>query len=97
MKPPSCCTIANWILKVWEEIILETIRMSFKSWSSHLATDGSEDNLIHCFKEDGPCKANKRRSVKWSLKSLGPKSYKKMGRILYLIAITVQNPEIIRK
>ena len=25
----------------------------------NLATDGSEDNLIHCFKEGEPCKAGK--------------------------------------
>ena len=105
MKPTPRRTIANWILKAGEEISLETVNKSFKSCALNLATDGLEDNLIRCFKEGQTCKADilfkesasRRHSVKPSLKSLGPKFYKKMDRILYLIRITVQNTKIIKK
>ena len=59
LKPPPHHTIVNWILEAWEEIDPETIKKSFKSSTLNLATDGSEDNLIHCFEEDEPCKARK--------------------------------------
>ena len=38
---------------------LETMKKIIKSRALNLATDGSKDNLIHCFKEDEPCKAIK--------------------------------------
>ena len=37
----------------------ETMKKIIKSCALNLATDGSKDNLIHCFKEDEPCKAIK--------------------------------------
>ena len=105
MKPTPHRTIANWILKAGEEISLETVNKSFKSCALNLATDGLEDNLIHCFKEGQACKADilfkesasRRHSVKPSLKPLGPKLYKKMDRILHLIRITAQKTKIIKK
>ena len=51
LKPPPRCTIVNLILEAWEEITPETIKNSFKSCALNLATDGSENNLTHCFKE----------------------------------------------
>ena len=40
-------------------MILETMKKIIRSCALNLATDGSKDNLIHCFKEDEPCKAIK--------------------------------------
>ena len=40
-------------------MILETMKKNIRSCALNLATDGSKDNLIHCFKEDEPCKAIK--------------------------------------
>ena len=59
MKPLPHHTIATWFLEAWEEISPETIKKFFKSCALNLAIDGSEDNLIHCFKEGEPCKSGK--------------------------------------
>ena len=59
LKPPLRRTIVNWILEAWEKVSLETIKTSFKSCALNLNTDGSEDDLIHCFKEKEPCKAGR--------------------------------------
>ena len=40
-------------------MILETMKKIIRSCALNLATDGSKDNLIHCFKEDEPYKAIK--------------------------------------
>ena len=59
LKPTPRRAIFNWILNAWKEISPETIKNSFKSCDLNLATDGSKDNLIPCFKECEPCKAGK--------------------------------------
>ena len=59
MKHPPRRTIVNWILEAWEKVSPETIKTSFKSCALNLNTDGSEDDLIHCFKEKEPCKAGR--------------------------------------
>ena len=43
------------MLKSWEELSSETLS-SMKSCALGLAIDGSEDNLISCFKEGKKCK-----------------------------------------
>ena len=35
--------------------------MSFKSCALNIAIDGTEDELIHCFKEKQPCSAGLQR------------------------------------
>ena len=60
LKPPLRSTIVNWILEAWEEVSPKTIKKSYKSSALNLATDGSEDNLNHCFKEGEPCKAREK-------------------------------------
>ena len=35
--------------------------MSFKSCALNIAIDGTEDELIHCFKENQPCSAGLQR------------------------------------
>ena len=72
LKPPPRRTIVNWILEAWEKIGPETIKTSFKSCALNLATDGSEDDLIHCFKEKEPCKAG-REILKSQLSILSEK------------------------
>ena len=59
LKLPPFRVIVNWILKAWGEISLETIKRSFNSCALNLATDTSEDTLIHFFKEGEPYKAGK--------------------------------------
>ena len=59
LKHPPRRTIVNWILEAWEKVSPETIKTSFKSCALNLNTDGSEDDLIHCFKEKEPCKAER--------------------------------------
>ncbi len=43
----------------WDEIPTEMIKNSFKSCAITTPVDGSEDNAIHCFKEDQPCTAGR--------------------------------------
>ncbi len=45
----------EWVLNAWESISKELIQNSFKVCGISNAVDGSEDDLVHCFKDDGPC------------------------------------------
>ena len=49
--------IVQWILTAWARLSPEIIANSFKSCGLNLNTDGSDDGLIHCFKEKQPCEA----------------------------------------
>ena len=51
--------IVEWILESWKSIPTETIEQSFKSCALNINIDGSEDDVIHCFKESQPCEAGK--------------------------------------
>ena len=44
----------QWIVDAWESLSKELIMGSFISCGVTNATDGSEDDFIHCFKQDGP-------------------------------------------
>uniref|UniRef100_A0A914E307 DDE-1 domain-containing protein n=1 Tax=Acrobeloides nanus TaxID=290746 RepID=A0A914E307_9BILA len=44
----------QWIVDAWDSLPKELISKSFKSCGITNATDGSEDDEIHCFKADGP-------------------------------------------
>ena len=59
LKPPPRRTVVSWILEAWEKLSSEIIRKSFKECALNLKTDGTEDGLIHCFKEKEPCQAEK--------------------------------------
>ena len=48
MKPASRHLVVEWILESWNRFEKNLIIKSFKSC-------GSEDHLIHCFKEGQPC------------------------------------------
>jgi len=43
----------DWVKSAWDSADL--IKKSFKSCALTVATDGSEDDEIHCLKEDQPC------------------------------------------
>ena len=47
--------IVKWILEAWASLDSAMIVASFKSCGLTVALDGSEDDHIHCFKEDQPC------------------------------------------
>ena len=55
LKAPSRALVCEWIKACWGEISSEIIMDSFKSCDITIATDASEDNVIHCFKEGQPC------------------------------------------
>ena len=55
MKPTSRHLVVEWILKSWNWLEKNLIIKSLKSCGLNLKADGSEDHLIHCFKEVQPC------------------------------------------
>ena len=55
MKPASRHLVVEWILESWNRLEKNLIIKSFKSCGLNLKTDGSEDHLIHCFKEGQFC------------------------------------------
>ena len=44
----------KWVSDVWDSIPEEVIRRSFKSYGIGIDPSGADDELIHCFKPDGP-------------------------------------------
>uniref|UniRef100_A0A915DHN8 Transposase n=1 Tax=Ditylenchus dipsaci TaxID=166011 RepID=A0A915DHN8_9BILA len=44
----------RWIYEAWQSLTEEMIASSFKTCGITNALDGSEDDLIHCFKQHGP-------------------------------------------
>ena len=55
MKPASRHLVDELILESWNRLVKNLIIKSFKSCGLNLKMDGSEDHLIHCFKEGQPC------------------------------------------
>ena len=53
MRAPSMEVYLQWILDAWEQLPKELIVKSFKGCGLGNASDGSEDKLIHCFKQNG--------------------------------------------
>ncbi len=45
----------EWIVQSWAKLSPDLIKCSFKVGGVSNAIDGSEDDLIHCFKPTGPC------------------------------------------
>ena len=52
--------VVEWILKSWNKLNLDTIKDSFKYCALTLNVDGTEDDIISCFKSDKPCAAGKK-------------------------------------
>ena len=61
LKAPSRRKIIEWILEAWKNVRIDMIKSLFKSCALNIAIDGSEDELIHCFKENQPCSAGLQR------------------------------------
>ena len=59
MKAPSRGLLCEWVKSSWDEISTEMIKNSFKSCAITTRVDGSEDDVIHCFKENQPCAAGR--------------------------------------
>ena len=55
IKPPPRRKIVEWVIEAWGKLSEELIIHSFKTCALNLAIDGSEDDQIHCFKEQGAC------------------------------------------
>ena len=57
MKPVPRRLIVKWVIKSWQAISNETVAKSGlkKSCGLALAVDGTEDDLISCFKEGKKC------------------------------------------
>ena len=55
MKASPRNRIVEWILESWKSIPTESIKRSFKSCALNINVDGSEDDVIHCYKESQPC------------------------------------------
>ena len=60
MRAPSKEQLVQWVVESWEEIPRNLILRSMKACGITNAEDGSEDHLIHCFKEDEPASAGKQ-------------------------------------
>ena len=55
LKAPPLKTILQWILDSWAELPTNVIKKSLTSCALNVPVDGSEDDAIHCFKEEQPC------------------------------------------
>ncbi|KAI1721438.1 thioredoxin domain-containing protein [Ditylenchus destructor] len=53
-RAPSMDVYLEWIVEGWEAVTADMIKESFKTCGITNSLDGSEDDLIHCFKEAGP-------------------------------------------
>ena len=59
LKAPPRHFVVNWIIKACKETTNEVIKKSFKTCALNLLTDGSEENMIHFFKNDQLCNTGK--------------------------------------
>lgn len=53
-RPPPMETYLQWVVDAWDSLSNDVIRDSFNVCGITNKGDGSEDDLIHCFKPDGP-------------------------------------------
>ena len=53
-RPPHMATYLQWVVDAWDGLSPELIRNLFKSCGITNKADGTKDDLIHCFKPDGP-------------------------------------------
>ena len=52
-RAPAAEVYLNWIYEAWQSISKELIANSFKTCGVTSAADGTEDEDIHCFKQNG--------------------------------------------
>lgn len=55
VRSPSYELLCTWIVNAWSSITKEMIVNSFKCCGISIALDGTEDNLISCFKHNTGC------------------------------------------
>lgn len=55
LKVPPRRAILQWILDAWAKLPTDVIKHSFTSCALNLNVDGSNDDVIHCFKDGQPC------------------------------------------
>ena len=55
MKPVARRLLVEWVIKSWQDISNETLAKSMKPCGLASATDGTQDDLISCFKEEKMC------------------------------------------
>ena len=58
-RAPASHLLVDWVVAAWEKLDKDMIRNSFKVCGLTLKDDGSEDDLIHCFKAGQPCAAGR--------------------------------------
>ncbi|GAA6077977.1 zinc finger protein 540-like [Tachysurus ichikawai] len=63
MRAPNRRLLVSWVLQAWEKLDTERLKNSFKVCGLTVASDGSEDHLIHCFKEREPCASGRELLV----------------------------------
>lgn len=63
LKPLPRRVIVNQIMQEWKEITSDVMKKSFKTCKLNLQTAGSEDDTIHCFTKDEPCKSGKNTCI----------------------------------
>ena len=61
MKAPPRRVIVEWILEAWNSLSNDVIKSSFKRCGLNTSVDGSEDHLIHCFKDNQTCSTGAER------------------------------------
>ncbi|KAJ8397484.1 hypothetical protein AAFF_G00437600 [Aldrovandia affinis] len=59
VRPPLRHLLVDWVLSAWGKLDGELVKRSFKVCGLTVAPDGSEDHLIHCFKEGEPCSSGR--------------------------------------
>ena len=59
-KAPSRSLFCNWVKSAWDSIPTDLIANSFLSCAITTSNDGSDDDHIHCFKENQPCAAGRQ-------------------------------------
>ena len=53
-RPPPMMTYLQWVVDAWASISSDLIRKSFKVCGITTNVDGSEDDLVYCFRPEGP-------------------------------------------
>ena len=61
MRPPPRREVLKWILLALDSLSYEVIVKSFKPCALTHSLDGSEDHLIHCFKQGHQCEEGEER------------------------------------
>ncbi|XP_044043446.1 uncharacterized protein LOC122871912 [Siniperca chuatsi] len=59
LKAPARRLLVDWVVAAWDKLDQDMIRESFKVCGLSVKSDGSEDDLILCFREGQPCAAGR--------------------------------------